>query len=80
MRMSIEYARDHGYGLLLGRVSRDPAMTIGTAEESARAGRPVEVVPLAVREDRSRLDALDRFADSGRTAARAGEATRGDSH
>ncbi|MFF2410803.1 hypothetical protein [Streptomyces sp. NPDC058092] len=31
--MSIEYAPDHGYGLLLGGVSRDPAMTIGTAEE-----------------------------------------------
>ncbi|MEH0589857.1 zeta toxin family protein [Streptomyces sp. B21-106] len=66
VRMSIEYARDNGYGLLLEGVFRDPAMTIGTAEEFALAGRPVEVVALAVREERSRLDALDRFLEGGR--------------
>ncbi|KIF01041.1 hypothetical protein PL81_37785 [Streptomyces sp. RSD-27] len=66
VRMSIEHALHHGYGLLLEGVFRDPAMTIGTAEQFARAGRPVEVVALAVREERSRLDALDRFLEGGR--------------
>ncbi|MGW9439609.1 zeta toxin family protein [Streptomyces sp. NPDC055607] len=66
VRMSIEHALDNGYGLLLEGVFRDPAMTIGTAEQFAAAGRPVGVVALAVREERSRLDALDRFLEGGR--------------
>nr|BAW81988.1 hypothetical protein [Streptomyces lavendulae] len=66
VRMSIEHALHNGYGLLLEGVFRDPAMTIGTAEQFAKAGRPVEVVALAVREERSRLDALGRFLDGGR--------------
>lgn len=66
VRMSIEHALHNGYGLLLEGVFRDPAMTIGTAEQFAKAGRPVEVVALAVREERSRLDALGRFLEGGR--------------
>ncbi|MFB8314678.1 zeta toxin family protein [Streptomyces sp. NPDC055961] len=66
VRMSIEHALDRGYGLLLEGVFRDPAMTIGTAERFAAAGRPVGVVALAVREERSRLDALARFLEGGR--------------
>ncbi|WP_186779886.1 zeta toxin family protein [Streptomyces salinarius] len=66
VRMSIEHALEHGYGLLLEGVFRDPSMTIGTAERFAAAGRRVEVVALAVREERSRLDALDRFLEGGR--------------
>ncbi|WP_327166846.1 zeta toxin family protein [Streptomyces zaomyceticus] len=64
--MSIGHALDHGYGLLLEGVFRDPAMTIGTAERFAAVGRPVGVVALAVREERSRLDALARFLEGGR--------------
>ncbi|MFD7626334.1 zeta toxin family protein [Streptomyces sp. NPDC059851] len=66
VRMSIEHALDDGYGLLLEGVFRDPRMTIGTAERFAAVGRPVGVVALAVREERSRLDALDRFLEGGR--------------
>ncbi|MGW2203220.1 zeta toxin family protein [Streptomyces sp. NPDC001774] len=66
VRMSIEHALENSYGLLLEGIFRDPAMTIGTAEQFAAAGRPVSVVALAVREERSRLDALDRFLEGGR--------------
>ncbi|MEV6357914.1 zeta toxin family protein [Streptomyces hydrogenans] len=66
VRMSIAYALEHNYGLLLEGVFRDPAMTIGTAEQFAAAGRPVGVVALAVRAERSRLDALSRFLEGGR--------------
>ncbi|MFE9459519.1 zeta toxin family protein [Streptomyces californicus] len=66
VRMSIEHALEHNYGLLLEGVFRDPAMTIGTAERFAAAGRPVGMVALAVREERTRLDALGRFLEGGR--------------
>ncbi|MER6314428.1 zeta toxin family protein [Streptomyces sp. NPDC001581] len=66
VRMSIEYALQEGYSLLLEGVFRDPQMTLGTAETFARAGVDVEVIALAVRAERSRLDALDRFLDGGR--------------
>ncbi|MET9610378.1 zeta toxin family protein [Streptomyces sp. NPDC006512] len=66
VRMSIEHTLQNGYGLLLEGVFRDPAMTISTAERFAAAGRKVEVVALAVREERSRLDALQRFLEGGR--------------
>ncbi|MFF2022972.1 zeta toxin family protein [Streptomyces sp. NPDC058171] len=66
VRMSIDHALAHDYGLLLEGIFRDPAMTIGTAERFAAADRPVSVVALAVREERTRLDALDRFLDGGR--------------
>ncbi|MGW9370280.1 zeta toxin family protein [Streptomyces xanthophaeus] len=66
VRMSIEHALHEGYSLLLEGVFRDPAMTIGTAVRFAQSGFDVEVVALAVREERSRLDALDRFLDGGR--------------
>lgn len=65
VRMSIEYARDHGYSLILEGIFRDPAMTVATAEEFALTHR-VEVVGLAVRAERSRLDSLHRYLDGGR--------------
>ncbi|MFF2778849.1 zeta toxin family protein [Streptomyces sp. NPDC058052] len=65
VRMSIEHALEHNYGLLLEGVFRDPAITIGTAERFAAAGRPVGVVALAVRQERSRIDALVRFLEGG---------------
>ncbi|MFI1285150.1 zeta toxin family protein [Streptomyces sp. NPDC020858] len=66
VRMSIEHALREGYSLLLEGVFRDPAMTLATAEQFARAGVVVELVALAVREERSRLDAVDRFLEGGR--------------
>ncbi|MEU3657444.1 zeta toxin family protein [Streptomyces sp. NPDC032161] len=48
-RMSIEYARDKGYSLMLEGDFRDPAMTLATAEEFAGLGRRVEVVGLGAR-------------------------------
>ncbi|MFF6903320.1 zeta toxin family protein [Streptomyces hydrogenans] len=66
VRMSIDYALENGYGLLLEGIFRDPEMTIGTAERFAAAGRSVSVVALAVRAERTRLDALDRFLEGGR--------------
>ncbi|MFF7081784.1 zeta toxin family protein [Streptomyces lavendulae] len=66
VRMSIEHALHEGYSLLLEGVFRDPAMTIGTAVRFAQSRFDVEVVALAVRAERSRLDALDRFLDGGR--------------
>ncbi|GLX41137.1 hypothetical protein Sros01_72100 [Streptomyces roseochromogenus] len=66
VRMSIEHALHEGYSLLLEGVFRDPAMTIGTAVQFAQSRFDVEVVALAVRAERSRLDALDRFLDGGR--------------
>ncbi|MFI9630254.1 zeta toxin family protein [Streptomyces sp. NPDC052042] len=66
VRMSIEYARDYGYSLMLEGDFRDPAMTLATAEEFAGLGRRVEVVGLGVRAERSRLDSLCRFLEGGR--------------
>ena len=66
VRMSIEHARANGYSLLLEGVFRDPEMTVATAEEFAAAGYRVEVVGLGVREERSRLDSLHRYLDTGR--------------
>lgn len=66
VRMSIEYARDHRYSLMLEGVFRDPAMTLATAEEFAGLGYRVEVVGLGVRAERSRLDSLNRFLEGGR--------------
>jgi hypothetical protein len=66
VRMSIEYAREHRYGLILEGVFRDPAMTLATAQEFASHGYPVEVVGLGVHQERSRLDSLHRFLEGGR--------------
>ncbi|MFH8471114.1 zeta toxin family protein [Streptomyces sp. NPDC018000] len=66
VRMSIEYARDNGYSLMLEGDFRDPAMTLATAEEFAGLGRRVEVVGLGVRAEHSRLDSLYRFLEGGR--------------
>ncbi|MFI9206467.1 zeta toxin family protein [Streptomyces sp. NPDC053048] len=66
VRMSIEHALDHGYSLMLEGIFRDPAMTVATAERFARAGRSVEVIGLAVPEERSRLDSLHRYLAAGR--------------
>jgi len=66
VRMSIEYARDNDYSLMLEGDFRDPAMTLATAEEFAGLGRRVEVVGLGVRAERSRLDSLYRFLAGGR--------------
>lgn len=60
VRMSIEYARDNGYSLILEGDFKDPAMTLATAEEFAGLGRRVEVIGLAVRAECSRLDRLQR--------------------
>ncbi|MGW2183889.1 zeta toxin family protein [Streptomyces sp. NPDC001732] len=66
VRMSIEYARDNGYSLVLEGDFRNPTMTVATAEEFAGLGRRVEAIGLAVRAERSRLDGLLRFLESGR--------------
>ncbi|GGO98282.1 zeta toxin family protein [Wenjunlia tyrosinilytica] len=65
VRMSIDFARDNGYTLILEGVFRDPNMTLGTAREFAAVRFGVEMVALAVREERSRLDALHRFLNPG---------------
>ncbi|MEU5030034.1 zeta toxin family protein [Streptomyces milbemycinicus] len=65
VRMSIEHALANGYSLMLEGIFRDPAMTVGTAERFARAGFTVEVVGLAVRPERSRLDSLHRYLAPG---------------
>ncbi|GAA0464479.1 zeta toxin family protein [Streptomyces sp. NPDC046215] len=66
VRMSIEHALDNGYSLMLEGIFRDPAMTVATAERFARAGHSVEVIGLAVPEERSRLDSLHRYLAAGR--------------
>ncbi|MFJ8166515.1 zeta toxin family protein [Streptomyces sp. NPDC096136] len=66
VRMSIEYAMRERYSLILEGVFRDPTMTLRTGQTFAEAGYRVEIVALAVREERSRLDAVDRFLDGGR--------------
>ncbi|MEW1639062.1 zeta toxin family protein [Streptomyces sp. NPDC093801] len=66
VRMSIDYAFTHGYGLMLEGVFRDAEMTVSTAERFAATGRPVEIVGLAVSGERSRLDSLHRYLDAGR--------------
>ncbi|MFJ3883450.1 zeta toxin family protein [Streptomyces sp. NPDC090077] len=66
VRMSIEHAKRERHSLILEGVFRDPAMTLRTGQEFAEAGYRVEMVALAVREERSRLDAVDRFLDGGR--------------
>ncbi|MFL4496502.1 zeta toxin family protein [Streptomyces sp. VTCC 41912] len=66
VRMSIDHALNEGHSLVLEGVFRDPAMTLGTAERFAQHDVQVEVVALAVREERSRLDAVSRFLEGGR--------------
>ncbi|MEX2985624.1 zeta toxin family protein [Streptomyces sp. C36] len=66
VRMSIDHALENRYSLMLEGVFRDPAMTLSTAERFAEAGYTVEVVGLAVREERSRLDGLHRYLEGGR--------------
>ncbi|MGW9256372.1 zeta toxin family protein [Streptomyces albidoflavus] len=66
VRMSIEHARSQGYSLMLEGVFRDPAMTVSTAERFAASRYSVEVLGLGVRAERSRLDSLHRYLDSGR--------------
>jgi UDP-N-acetylglucosamine kinase len=66
VRMSIEHARDNGYSLMLEGIFHTPAMTLATAAEFAKLGYRVEVVGLGVRAERSRLDSLYRFLESGR--------------
>ncbi|MFI9155683.1 zeta toxin family protein [Streptomyces sp. NPDC053367] len=66
VRMSIEHARAHGYSLMLEGVFRNPEMTVATAEEFAAAHYVVEVLGLGVRAERSRLDSLHRYLESGR--------------
>ncbi|MFJ8195282.1 zeta toxin family protein, partial [Streptomyces sp. NPDC096094] len=67
VRMSIEHALRNRHSLILEGVFRDPGMTMRTARQFAEEqGYAVEVVALAVREERSRLDALHRFLDGGR--------------
>ncbi|MGA5559233.1 zeta toxin family protein [Streptomyces lavendulocolor] len=56
--MSIDYAREHGFGLVIEGVFRVPEMTVSTAEKCAAADYQVEVVGLGVRAERSRLDCL----------------------
>lgn len=65
VRMSLDYARDNGYGLILEGVFRDPDTTLGTAEEFSTAGFTTELVAVAVREERSRLDGVYRYLSSG---------------
>lgn len=66
VRMSIDYAREHRFGLVIEGVFRVPEMTVSTAEEFAAAGYQVEVVGLGVRAERSRLDSLHRYLEAGR--------------
>ncbi|MGW3510818.1 zeta toxin family protein [Streptomyces sp. NPDC000994] len=66
VRMSIEHARAHGYSLMLEGVFRNPEMTVSTAVDFAAAGYQVEVLGLGVRAERSRLDSLHRYLESGR--------------
>lgn len=66
VRRSIEHARTHGYSLMLEGVFRNPEMTVATAEEFAAARYAVEVLGLGVRAERSRLDSLHRYLESGR--------------
>ncbi|MFJ8627456.1 zeta toxin family protein [Kitasatospora sp. NPDC093550] len=65
VRMCLEHARDNSYSLILEGVFRDPGMTLRTAEEFSQAGFTVELVAVAVREERSRLDGVHRYLNSG---------------
>lgn len=66
VRMSIEYALAHRYSLLLEGVFRSPVMVVATATEFADTAYEVEVLGLGVRAERSRLDSLYRYLESGR--------------
>ncbi|MGA4867186.1 zeta toxin family protein [Streptomyces lavendulocolor] len=67
VRMSVGYAREHGFGLVIEGVFRVPEMTVSTAEKFAAAGYQVKVVGLGVRAERSRLDSLHRYLVAGRS-------------
>ncbi|MFJ4622565.1 zeta toxin family protein [Streptomyces sp. NPDC088812] len=59
--MAFEHARQHGYSLIIEGTFKNPMATLGDAESFAAADFQVEMVALAVRAERSRLDALYRF-------------------
>lgn len=63
MQMAFEYARapEHQYSIMMEGTFRDPAATLLDAEKFAKADFSVELVALAVRQERSRLDALYRY-------------------
>ncbi|WP_225828518.1 zeta toxin family protein [Streptomyces naphthomycinicus] len=66
VRMSIEHARTQGYSLILEGVFRNPEIVMATAAQFADAAYEVEVLALGVRAERSRLDSLHRYLESGR--------------
>jgi UDP-N-acetylglucosamine kinase len=61
MAMCHAHAQRHGYGLILEGTLKDPAALLATAEAYAGNGYRVELTALAVRQERSRLDTLNRY-------------------
>jgi len=70
VRMSIDTALKRRYSPLLEGVFRDPVVVVGTARRFAESGYRTEVVAMAVRAERSRLDILSRFLAPGGGPAR----------
>jgi hypothetical protein len=68
VRRSIDHALDGRYSLLLEGTFRDPDVVAETIRRFAAAGYRTEVVVLAVRQERSRLDSLLRFINPGAVA------------
>lgn len=66
--MSVDYAREKGYNLLLEGTFRNTEMVVGNADKFANrkeGGYTVEVSALAVNADRSLLDSVARYLYSG---------------
>ncbi|MEU1121853.1 MULTISPECIES: zeta toxin family protein [unclassified Streptomyces] len=59
--MARQHAITHRYSLLAESTFKEPRVILTTAREFAANGYTVEVTALAVREERSRLDTLNRY-------------------
>jgi UDP-N-acetylglucosamine kinase len=68
VRRSIDHALGRRYSLVLEGTYRDPDVVAETIRRFAAAGYRTELVVLAVRQERSRLDSLLRFVNPGAVA------------
>lgn len=71
IRMSLAYAKERGISVAVEGTFRDPAVSLRTAEQFARAGYEVQVAALGVPSWQSRLSTVARFVEDhsvGRSA------------
>lgn len=59
--MCVEYANEHGYGILIERTWRSVEATLGSARDAVACGRETHAVVVAVPPEISRLSTLGRY-------------------